>query len=350
MSPRQLLLLGGLAVGLIAGALYWSRSEQPIGIEAKSHVLPGLAPRQERIDSIRVLGAGNAPLVSLKKRAGVWRVLERNSWPADAGKVSQTLFLLAQARLLEAKTANPAQFPKIGVEALSDRGAQGMEIWLDGDGAPLRLLIGHIHVNRDGNYVRVGDAAQSWLTDRLLDISRDPVEWLDHHLIDRPLARISQVQIDSADGNGYALAFRDDRFRLVGIPSGAMRDSHAGDAMAGFLEQLDFDDVADDDGKAAAERTARFDGVDGVSIDVAAWRDQGKVWIRLGTGLDEVRLDRWLNETGKTQPQQRAEATKKLREQVDAWRQRFAGKRFLLPAFKAAILLMSRDQVLKGAE
>jgi hypothetical protein len=350
MSPRQLLLLGGLAVGLIAGVLYWDRSEQPIGIEAKSLVFPDLARRQERVDGIRVLGAGNAPLVSLKKQAGVWRVLERNAWPADAGKVSQTLFLLAQARLLEARTDKPAQFPKIGVEALDNRFAQGMEVRLEGGGPPLRLLIGHAHLNQDGSYVRVGNSTQSWLTDRLLDISRDPVAWLDHHLIDRPLARIARVQVDSADGNGYSLAFRDDRFRLVGVPSAAMGDSHAGDAMAGFLEQLDFDDVADDDGRASVERKVRFDGVDGVSVDVAAWRDQGKVWVRLGTGLDEARLDSWLVETGKTQPRQRDEAAKKLREQVVVWQRRFAGKRFQLPLFKAAILLMARDQILKGTE
>jgi len=32
------------------------------------------------------------------------------------------------------------------------------------------------------------------------------------------------------------------------------------------------------------------------------------------------------------------------------WQAKFAGKRFLLPSFKAAILLMSRSQVLKGNE
>jgi hypothetical protein len=350
MSPRQLLVLGVLAAGSIAGALYWSRSEQPVGIQAQSLIFPGLQQRQERIDGIRVLGAGNAPLVSLKKQAGVWRVLERKGWPADAGKVSQTLFLLAQARLLETRTAEPAQYAKIGVEGLNDRWAQGMEVRLEGGGPPLRVLIGHAHLNQDGNYVRVGDAKQSWLSDRLLDISRDPVQWLDHHLIDRPLARTEQVQVDSADGNSYQLAFRDDRFRLVGIPSAAMHDSHAGDAMAGFLDQLNFDDVADDDGTALAERKVRFLGVDGVSVEVGTWRDQGKVWIRLAAALDEARLERWLTDTGKTSAKERTDATNKLREQVGAWQSRFSGKRFLLPSFKAAILLMSREQILKGEE
>jgi hypothetical protein len=350
MRARQLLLLGVLAAGSIAAVFYWDRRQQPIEVEAQSLIFPDLTQRQDNIDSIRVLGAGNATLVALKKQAGVWRVLERNGWPADAGKVSQTLFLLAQARLQEAKTADPALYRKIGVESLADRWAQGTEVRLEGGGKPLRLLIGHAHVGLDENYVRVDDAAQSWLSDRGLDISRDPVEWLDHHLIDRPLAHIEQVQIESSDGNGYALAFRDDRFRLVDIPSAAMGDSHAGDAMAGFLDQLNFDDVADGDGKTPVERKVRFLGVDGVSIEVDAWREQGKVWVRLGGAIDDARLDRWLTDTGKNDPQQRADAAKKLHDQVAAWQAKFAGKRFLLPSFKAAILMMGREQVLKGSE
>jgi len=350
MSARQLLALGLLAAALVAAALYWNHRERPIEVEAQSLVFPGLVQRQDRIDGIRISGAGNAMLVDLKKVSGLWRVTERNDWPADAGKISQLLMLLAQARLQEAKTSDPALYPKIGVEALSDRWAQGMEVRLDGGGKPLRVLVGHAHVGMDGDYVRVDDAAQSWLTDRHLDISRNPVDWLDHHLIDRPLARIEQVQIDSTDGNSYALAFRDDRFRLVDIPSAAMGDSHAGDAMAGFLEQLNFDDVADDDGNAAIERKVRFLGVDGVRVEVDAWRDQGKVWVHLDSGIDPSRFARWLNDTGKIDPRQRLDAEQKLRAQIAIWQQRFAGKRFLLPSFKAAILLMSRGQVLKGAE
>lgn len=350
MRARQLLVLGVLAAASIAAALYWDRREKPIEAEPQSLIFPDLAARQERIERIRLTGAGNALLVDLKKQAGVWRVSERNGYPADAGKVNQTLFLLAQARLQEAKTADPALYAKIGVEPLSDRWAQGMELRLEGGGQPLRLLIGHAHTNFDGHYVRVDDRAQSWLTDRPLDISRNPVDWLDHHLVDRPLSRIEQVQVDSADGNGYALAFRDDRFRLVDAPSAAMGDSHAGDAMAGFLDQLNFDDVAADDGKTTAERKVRFLGVDGVSIEVDAWRDHGKVWARLIASTDEPRLEKWLADAGKGDSRQRADTEKKLRDQIALWQVRFTGKRFALPNFKSAILLMSRGQILKGAE
>jgi hypothetical protein len=350
MSARQLILLGMLAAGLIAAVLVWNRREQPIEVEAQSLIFPDLAQRQDSIDGIRVFGAGNALLVSMKKQAGIWRVLERNGWPADAGKVGEMLFLLSQARLQEAKTADPSLYARIGVESLADHWAQGLELRLDGGGKPLRLLIGHAHVNFDGNYVRVNDGAQSWLSDRPLTVSRDPVEWLDHHLIDRPLARIEQVQVVSTDGGSYSLAHRDDRFRLTDMPSAAMGDSHAGDAMAGFLDQLELDDVADDDGKASIERRVDFLGVDGVTIEIDAWREKGKVWARLDARIDESRAGQWLAEDGKEISEHGADALKNLHEQVAVWQARFAGKRFLLPNFKSAILLMSRGQILKGAE
>src|SRR6476646_10137954 len=99
MSARQLLALGLLAAALVAAALYWSRREQPIEVEAQSLLFPELAQRQDRIDGIRMSGAGNATLVDLKKISGLWRVTERNNWPADAGKISQLLMLLSQTRL-----------------------------------------------------------------------------------------------------------------------------------------------------------------------------------------------------------------------------------------------------------
>jgi len=349
MSARQLIGLGVLAAILIAAVMVWNRREQPIEVEAQSLIFPDLAQRQDSIDSIRVLGAGNSLLVSMKKQAGVWRVLERNGWPADAGKVSEMLFGLSQMRAQEAKTADPALYSKIGVEDLSDRWAQGLELRLDGGGKPLRLLVGHAHVNFDGNFVRVNGGRQSWLTDRRLDVSRDPVEWLDHHLIDRPLSRIEQVQVESTDGGNYALTHRDDRFRLTDLPSAAMGSSHAGDALAGFLDQLAFDDVADDDGKATVERRVSFLGVDGVTIEIDAWRQQGRVWVRASTRIDQAHLDAWLA-TGNSSQQQHDVASKKLHDQVAVWQARFAGKKFLLPNFKAAILMMSRGQILKGAE
>jgi hypothetical protein len=350
MKARQLLALGALALVLSAGLLYWTQRERPIEAEPQSLIFPDLAQRQESIDSIRLLGAGNAPLVTLSKRNGVWRVRERGGWPADAGKISQMLFQLSQTRLLEAKTDDPALYARIGVEPVGGRSAQGMELRLDGGGKPMRLLLGHSRGNPDGDYLRVGDGKLSWLSDRHLDISRDPVEWLDHHLVDRPLARIAEVQIDSIDEGHFVLAPRDDRFRLTDLPSAAMGQSHAGDAMAGALDQLELDDVGDDDGKATIERHVRFLGVDGADIDLAAWRMQGKVWARLTATLDEARANAWLAQSGKTDPGQRAAALQPVRTQVAAWQARFAGKRFAIPNFKAAVLLMSRGQILKGAE
>lgn len=350
MSARQLVVLAIVAAGLIVAALVWNRRQQLDPEQARALVFSELAQRQFTLDNLRLLGAGNRPLVTLQKRRGVWLVHERNDYPADAGKVGGSLFALAQTHLQEAKTADAAHYPRIGVEALSSPQAQGMQLRLEGGGPTLRLLIGHAHVNFDGDYLRVNDGAQAWLSDRHLDLSRDPVDWLDHHLIDRPLARIAQVQVESADSPGYTLVHRDDRFRLADLPSAAMGESHAGDALAGFLDQLSFDDVAVDDGKAVVERRVNFVGVDGVQIEVMAWRVQGKVWVRCQATLDEKRANDWLAETSAEKSQQPVAAMARLRSQVALWQSRFTGNRFLLPAFKAAILLMGHSQILKGEQ
>lgn len=307
-------------------------------------VFPTLQARQERIDTLRLTAAGNATVLTLEKNAGLWRVIERDGWPADAGKVGHYLFALSQARLIEAKTDDPKQYWRLGVEPVSDAQAQGVRLELEGGGAPLELIIGKQNHNLGGNYVRIDDQVHTWLTDRSLAPDRDIAAWLDRSLIDVPLARIAQVRIEPSAGRAFVLVHRGDRFRLDDAPDAAMGDSHQGDALAGVLDQLKFDDLARDDGSAKPERVLRFIGVDGLVVEIAAWRRDGKVWLRLSTRLDHARGENWSR-----QAPGNAERIAKLAQLSEASNKRFDGHRFQLPAYQAAILMLSHEQILTGA-
>jgi hypothetical protein len=130
------------------------------------------------------------------------------------------------------------------------------------------------------------------------------------------------VDVRPASGEAFVLSHRDDRFRIEGVPTAAMGDSHAGDALAGVLDSLELEDVARDDGKAPPERIVRFTGVDGAWIELAAWRIDGRIWVRAASGGDGVLAHAWAH------PQA-----------TDGWR-------FRLPAFQAAELMASRSQIL----
>ena len=339
MSWRLALGLPLLAALALSGGC--KRAEPATG---KVLLFPTLAERQGELDTLQLRGAGNAVLVTLAKKNGVWRVVERADWPADAGRVSQYLFVLSQAHRVEAKTANPKLYSRLGVEPIAGADAVGTELKLSGAGDSSRLLIGHEHSKFDSNYVRVDGQAQTWLTDLPVTFDRNPVSWLDRRLVDLQLARIAVVRISGGADKAFTLSHRDDRFRLDDAPSAAMHDSHQGDALAGALDQLQFEELAVDDGTATPERELQFVIVDGTQVTLQAWHAGDQLWVRLAASVDEARAEAWAGQAA-----DRAAASAALRKQVDLWNQRFHARRFLLPANLAATLMLTHEQILAGA-
>jgi hypothetical protein len=285
-------------------------------------LLPGLATKLPTLEAIELRTAGDVVAVRLERAPSGWTVRERTGWPADPALVRTLIEDVAAAQRIEAKTARPDRYARIGVEAVADAAAGGIEMRLRGRGWNEAVVVGDTPPLGGGRFVRRAADAQAWLVDRPLALPRDPAAWLDTHLFDVPLARIAGVRSADAAGHAFALAHRDDRFRVVDAPSAAMGGSYRGDAMAGALEQLHLDDVAADDG-AAAERTVDYTLVDGAQVRLEAWRVDGRVWVRVGECP-----------AGSAPP--------------CATAARWAHRRFLLPAHVAATLLMTRAQVLAG--
>jgi hypothetical protein len=317
MRARRLALVVVATFALLACA-----PRAPEAPAASGPLLPGLATRLPTLQSIELRTAGDRVAVTLQRAKPGWTVRERTGWPADPALVRTLLEDLAAARRAEARTARPDRYARIGVEAVAGADAGGIEARLHGRGWDEAVVVGDAPPLGGGRFARRAAEAQAWLVDRPLALPREPAAWLDTRLFDVPLARVAGVRSFDAAGHAFELAHRDDRFRVVDAPSAAMGDSYRGDALAGVLEQLHLDDVAADDG-AAAERTVYFTLVDGAQVRLAAWRVDGRVWMRVQECPPKA---------GPLCP-------------VEA---RWAKRRFLLPAHVAATLLMTRAQVLAG--
>lgn len=370
----RLRVLAGLAVAsaVLAGAAWWLLDREA-GSDASSQglLLPGFAARVDAVDRIDVVGAGGKVLVAIEKHDGRWRMPARGQWPANQREVGRALFRLGQARRVEAKTANPALHARLGVEAVAAADAKGAELRLAGGGEPLRLVIGNNHPALGGSYVRLGDDPQAWLLDEDVAPARDPADWLDRRLLDIPMARIDTVRVLPAGGRAFGLSRVEDRFSLDGLPPAAMHDVDIGNSTAGFTDQLPLQDLAADDGSAAS-RTVVFEGLDGVRITVEAWTAETGTWARLRAELDEARARAWLAKpagaaaaaaaetTGagtdaaieptaaETIPTPPAERLAALQAQVAEAQAKFEGRKFLLPAYKAQVLMRSREEFLAG--
>ena len=116
MSPRRFIVLSIAALAAIIGALFLASGRNPPRDSGGAPLLPGLAAELDTVTAVVLRKGAPAPAVSLRKLAAGWAVAERGDYPADAAKVRTLLISLGDAAVIEEKTANPANYPAIGVD------------------------------------------------------------------------------------------------------------------------------------------------------------------------------------------------------------------------------------------
>lgn len=294
MNARKTLILAVVAVALIAAALWYSASRRPSQEAAlQTPALPGLAERLPQVNKVTVTGAGNAVIATLEQGEAGWRLVERD-FAADANALRRILLGLSEAKRIEAKTAKPELYDRLGVEDVAAAEAQGVLLTIEGGGEPLTLIIGQNVSRGTGTYVRVPGEAQSWQIDRNVAVEKSTANWLDKDLADIQPNRIASVSVTAGKDTVEIVASEsaDGDFILANLPRGREPQSaFVADATAGFLQGLRIEDVASAEQRAPADpqRNAVFRTEDGIDVSVVTWTDADKPWAQLSASLDEAR-------------------------------------------------------------
>ena len=208
-------------------------------------VLPTLASRLDVLTAVTLRHGGAEPSVTLHKRGQEWTVAERNDYPADVTKLRKLLQTLSEVKIVEEKTANPANFSTIGVDDPTQSGAIGTEVVLMGLTPPASLIVGKSA--GQGNFVRRGGENQSFVAEPAISVDATPAAWIDSRVLDVPTASIQSVELKPASGTGYVLrrATPDGVFALSEIPKGRQAlDATALAPSPNTLANLTADDVA----------------------------------------------------------------------------------------------------------
>lgn len=399
MKPRVLIGLLVAAVAVIALALWIEASRKPAGeLSVTGAALPGLLERMESVDEVRITDAGNQRVATLKREDDSW-VLEEKAYPADADALRKLLLNLARAQRVEAKTANPDLYAKLGVEDISAADAQGVLLELLGGGEPMSLIVGSNYSQGTGTYVRVPNEAQSWLINANVAVEKKAENWLRKDLVDVQPNRVASVTV-TADKDKVEIGRNESGdFRVLNLPKGREASSDfVADATVGLLQGLRIDDVAPHAADAAApERVAKFELVDGLSVEMSSWQADNQTWVTLSAALDEAKAaqhitDEQSKEVAAWQAKQpaksegdagegaadadaakadvaeassdaaepaeaplaqrdpeadRAAKMKALTDQLAAWQKAFEGRQFKLPTYKAGNLNRKLEDYLK---
>lgn len=232
----------------VAAAMFVSKERAPESELAESALFPGLAEHINDVARIEVKSKDQKTTV--RKDGERWVIEDRAGFPALFDKVKATVVAVADLEVLEPKTTNKELYPRLGVEGIDAEPSSSVLVQLaDGQSKPLAaLLVGKPRSGGSpGTYVRRPDEPQAWLVRGRVEVSADPVEWMERELLNIAPERIREITIEKA-GDKPLRVFKkepkDKDFVLADLPKGAKLKSQLTlNGLASALEQLRLDDV-----------------------------------------------------------------------------------------------------------
>ncbi len=295
MTRQRFVVLLVLALLVVAGAVWLSQQRELRRDDgAGTRVLPDLAKALNDVSEVRLVKAGEQSAVTLKRADANWLVAERAGYPADRSKVGKLLIDLSELKVVEQKTANPANYAVLGVEDLKAPGATGVRVDLAGLPQPAGLIVGKSAGSRS-SYARLAQSEQSLAIAPALTLDTEPRNWLDRALLDIPAARVQEVRITDESARSYVVrreSHEQTDFTVSGLPKGRkLIGPTAANPVATALAGFTFDDVRSTASPPASSKgtvRAEFRLFDGTIIDITGMKEGDHRWIQLRTRYDEA--------------------------------------------------------------
>ena len=199
------LLIAAVAIGF--AAYYYSSNINQRSAGANTNLIPSLADNLNSVSKFTVTEVGHTVLSEVSKSEKGWVVDNRDGYEANISAVRNMFTSLSEAKLVEAKTSNPDNYAKLGVEDIDKEKAQGILFSVKGLQESADIIFG-----KDGSsgkntqYVRRKGEQQSWLINKKLNLKRDVTDWLQKDILDIPPERVKTVQIKHPDGSEVNIA------------------------------------------------------------------------------------------------------------------------------------------------
>jgi hypothetical protein len=291
MNQRKAMWLGAAAVLAVAAGVLLNlhRSSRQADLGGQD-VFPDLEASLAAVTEIR-LSKGDGSRVTLRKGekdASNWTVVERQ-YAADPVRIRELALGLAKLRVVEAKTSDPANYPKLGVEAPDQPTATGTLVEAVAGPKSWSLIVGK---GADGRamYVRRPSEAGSLLAAPFLSVDPDPLRWIDRLLVDLPGAGVNEIAVKPGKGLAYLLrrAERGAELALSPVPRG--RAAASSMVLGGQVEALasfHFDDLrAVPDPAPAYPDTATWRTFDGQVIEFHGRSDGENAYVTVTATRD----------------------------------------------------------------
>ncbi len=203
MSRQQFIALLIAALVALSAAVYLSKQRNAAGEVHGLPLLPSLSSELNTVTSLSVLKGSATPTVTVHKQGDEWTVAERANYPADVAKLRKLLLSLSDAKILEEKTSDPANYSIIGVEDPTKPGATGAQIELIAKGGKQDVIVGK--PAEQGSFVRGAGEKSSYIVEPAISFEAEPRYWIDTRLLDLSADKIQSIQFKPDTGPAYTV-------------------------------------------------------------------------------------------------------------------------------------------------
>ncbi|MFZ4575965.1 MAG: DUF4340 domain-containing protein [Phycisphaerales bacterium] len=295
MNNKNLAILAA-ATAIVAGAavvMNKSRSTTPSeisdGVDTSAPLLfPDLAGKAPSIAKVSL--KQGAIEIALSKVGEEWVLSSKSGFPAKVKNVSDVVSWAAQARKAQEKTSKKDLYAKLGVEDPAQPEAKSILLTLtDSGGAPLAsVIVGN--ASGAGRFARLPDAAQSYLASGSVDMSINPMSWVDTKVVQLASARLAGASFtvpNPAGGEPLVTVIKrtdpnDNKFVIENMPAGRkVKDEYVASRAAQCLAFADFEDVrplAEVSFDSPQASSAEFRTLDHLVIRTKTIEHEGKRW------------------------------------------------------------------------
>ena len=296
MNPATLRYLGFVVAFLVIAWFLIESGDDSDLPDSGRLLFDDLAAVLNDVDTMTVTRADTGT-VTIRRLDDGWGIADRDDYPASVERIREVLLAMAEARVVEPKTADPARHAILGVDDPTGELSKGTLVTAAAGDQSFSLIFGNVSQGTY-RYARIGGESQSWLVDQNPEIPLSIGEWLNADIIDIPSTRIQSVSITHPDGE----TLRADRavddssdFIVADIPDDReLSYSTVANGLAGALNDLDLDDVrAAGDDEAAAVIT-EFLTDDGLRITARTTSEDDLHWLTLAAepaGADPTEAD-----------------------------------------------------------
>jgi hypothetical protein len=297
MSRNALIALAVALVVLCALAFFGQRGRSTAPT-AGGPILPGLQAALNDVGQVKVTKAGGETVATVEKHAEGWTVAEKGGYAADVAKLRQNLRALAEAKIIETKTANPAFYDKLGVQDVSSDKATGLAVAISVPGKDFGTLILGDAKGSKQRYARRANEAQSYLIDRDPSFPKTAAQWLDPVILDVRGNRVREVTIKHPDGEVVTISKLNPdemNFDVALVPRGReLLYPGVANVIGNSLRELNLEDVEKADGTPPPDKPVQveFRTFDGLIVRVVGAKRGDDVWVSFTASVDADQVAR----------------------------------------------------------